>query len=148
LRDYIALIIVTLILFTMMSFQVQFFSTMEFVTSRSQAASLARTVEVEIWEGVTKTVTSTNLLTTTGDFIAYSIEITNVEGAIPTNISVAGSTLSIIILGTNEVYTIELPDSAWGRTIVYAPVNFGNVNALTINARLTSSDTVTVFLRV
>jgi len=148
-RDYIALIIVTLILFTMMSFQVQFFSTFEHVTSRSQAASLATVVQIEIWEAVMKTLTSTNLLDSTGDFISYQIEITNVETSLPTEIQIAASTLSIVILGSgNEVYQSELPSTAWGRTIVYTPVSFGNVNKLTVTATLTSSDTVTVSLVV
>ena len=148
-RDYIALIIVTLILFTMMSFQIQFFSTFEFVTNRSQAASLATTVQIEIWEAVTKTLTSTNLLNTTGDFISYQIEITNVETALPTEIQIAGSTLSIVILSSNnEVFTTELPVTAWGRTVVYTPISIGNVNGLTVNAELTSSNTVTVTLIV
>ena len=148
-RDYIALIIVTLILFTMMSFQVQFFSTFEHVTNRSQAASLATVLQIEIWEAVMKTLTSTNLLDSTGDFISYQIEITNVETSLPTEIQIAASTLSIVILGSgNEVYQTELPSTAWGRTIVYAPVSFGNVNQLTVTATLTSSDTVTISLVV
>ena len=147
-RDYIALIIVTLILFTMMSFQVQFFTTFEFVTNRSQAASLATVVQIEIWEAVMKTLTSTNLLDSTGDFISYKIEITNVETSLPTEIQIAASTLSIVILGSNEVYQTELPTTAWGRTIVYTPVSFGNVNKLTVKATLTSSDTVTISLVV
>jgi len=148
-RDYIALIIVTLILFTMMSFQVQFFSTFEFVTNRAQAASLATVVQIEIWEAVMKTLTSTNLLDSTGDFISYQIEITNVETSLPTEIQIAASTLSVVILGSgNEVFQTELPTTAWGRTIVYTPVSFGNVNQLTVTATLTSSDTVTVSLVV
>ena len=148
-RDYIALIIVTLILFTMMSFQVQFFSTFEHVTNRSQAASLATVLQIEIWEAVMKTLTSTNLLDSTGDFISYQIEITNVETSLPTEIQIAASTLSIVILGSgNEVFQTELPSTSWGRTVVYTPVSFGNVNQLTVTATLTSSDTVTISLVV
>jgi len=148
-RDYIALIIVTLILFTMMSFQVQFFNTFEHVTIRAQAGSLTSTVQVEIWEAVIKTLTSTNFLNSTGDFISYRIEITNVESSLPTNISVSGSALVITILGSqNEVSTMPLPTSSWGRSVTYSQVSFGNVNQLTVRATLTASNNVNIELEV
>jgi len=148
-RDYIALIIVTLILFTMMSFQVQFFSTFENVAVRAQAGSLTSTVEIEIWEAVMKTLTSTNFLNATDDFISYRVEITNVQSSLPLNISMSGSALVITILGSqNEVSTLALPTSSWGRTVTYSQVSFGNVNHLTVRATLTSSTTVNIELEV
>ena len=148
-RDYIALIIVTLILFTMMTFQVQFFNTFENVAIRAQAGSLTSVVQIEIWEAVIKTLTSTNFLNTTDDFISYRIEITNVQSALPTNISISGSALVITILGSQgEVSTLPLPTSSWGRTVTYTQVSFGNVNQLTVRATLTSSNTVNVELEL
>ncbi len=148
-RDYIALIIVTLILFTMMSFQVQFFNTFENVAIRAQAGSLTSVVQIEIWEAVIKTLTSTNFLNTTDDFISYRIEITNVQNSLPLNISLSGSALVITILGSqDEVSIMALPTSSWGRPVTYSQVSFGNVNQLTVRATLTASNTVNIELEV